>query len=238
MKFGTVLTTVTLIILLFIIPSVSGRKRVGHQQSLRAKATTTVTFGRDTSIRSELPEKLSIDSNGNSQIVSAKFQKKDGSESRTLSVSENRFVEGSSSFGFKVMGPNIIFVYPQNVGTAGGLTYYADRNDNDFDLDDAIAMVQNFVRRFEQQLFSSSRSLDGSRAFELRLGVKHYIKTVPIFGRPGKIFVGMNAGFDTGVSMLNMGDGFVTHPSFAAPPDFAPSNTGDFRAVISTGVMW
>ena len=80
--------------------------------------------------------------------------------------------------------------------------------------------------------------LDGSRAFELRLGVKHYIKTVPIFGRPGKIFVGMNAGFDTGVSMLNMGDGFVTHPSFAAPPDFAPSNTGDFRAVISTGVMW
>ena len=45
--------------------------------------------------------------------------------------------------------------------------------------------------------------LDGSRNFELRLGARHHINA-PFLGRNGRIFVGMNAGFDTGVSSLDV----------------------------------
>jgi hypothetical protein len=66
--------------------------------------------------------------------------------------------DDSKSFGFEALGPNIFLIYPDTVGVGGSLTFYADRDESELDLDDAITMVQNYNRRFEQQLFSSSRN--------------------------------------------------------------------------------
>ena len=148
--------------ILLFISLVSARQHTAHQQSLRARGCETEqAFSRDGSIRSPggLPEKVKACMSSNGEITQVTFQNKDGSDIRTLRVSDKRLVDDDSkSFGFEALGPNIFLIYPDTVGVGGSLTFYADRDESELDLDDAITMVQNYNRRFEQQLFSSSRN--------------------------------------------------------------------------------
>jgi hypothetical protein len=137
------------------------KRTENHQHALlraSVKVQKTTTFGRDGTIENVLPLKLSVVTE-NGDITSVSFT--NHGDMRTMSVSANKLVDTKDSqnkFGFKTLGPNIFLLYPDSVGVGGALTYYADREGDDLDLDGAITMVQNFVRRFEQQLFSSARN--------------------------------------------------------------------------------
>ena len=79
--------------MLLFMSLVSARQHTAHQHSLRARGCETEqAFSRDGTIRSPggLPEKVKACMSSNGEITQVTFQNKDGSDIRTLRVSDKR----------------------------------------------------------------------------------------------------------------------------------------------------